>query len=193
MPSSFCLPGFQTMFRRFFRDLFRGSSAPRFDALFEGRDEDLVLDLVGRIEGPEWQPKDLQSLPAPVAHIVRLCRFDGIFGNGGLQYWFECDSDLYGRRTSIALRSVGLTDAANALDQAYDTFPTPYHYDNWDLRMEALKNLAVDFEPLEKRLWQAHPEVMGKAAAYARGHKSDFEYLRRTRPWCQARNAFGVA
>lgn len=191
--SSFCHHDYQPMFRRYFRDLFRASRSPRFDALFEGGDEDLVLDLVGRIEGPEWQPKNLLSLPGSVAHIVRLCRFDGIFGNGGLQYWFECDSELYGQHTSASLRAVGMTDAAAALDAAYQTFPTPYHYENWGLRMEALKNFAVNFEALEARLWQAHPAVMASTAAYARDHKSDFECLRKTRPWCAARNAFGVA
>jgi hypothetical protein len=172
------------MVGRFFKRMFREPGPPRFDSVFEAPDAELIMDLVGRIEGPKWRPEHIMSLSDPEAHVVRLCRFDGIFGNGGLHYWFECDADIYGKYTSKALRAVGLPDAADALDAAYEVFPTQEHYDDFELRMAALRNLADQFQPLEERLWQAHGEIDTRAADYARRHKDAFEHLRQTRPWC---------
>lgn len=115
------------MVGRFFKRMFRKPGPPRFDSVFEGPDAELIMDLVRRIEGPKWRPEHIMSLSTSEALVVRLCRFDGIFGNGGLQYWFECDADIYGKHTGGAFRAVGLPDAAEALDAAYDVFPTQAH------------------------------------------------------------------
>jgi muconolactone delta-isomerase len=181
------------MVGRFFKRMFRKSGPARFDSLFEGPDADLIMDLVGRIEGPNWRPEQILSLSHPEAHVVQLCRFDGIFGNGGLQYWFECDSEIYGKHTSEALRAVGLAEAAGALDEAYAVFPTQQHYDDFELRMAALRNQAVSFQPLEQRLWRAHGEIAARAADYARRNKHAFEHLRNTRPWCPIMRTYGDA
>lgn len=174
----------------FFKRLFRKPGPPRFDSVFDGPDAELIMDLVGRIEGPTWRPEYIMSLSAPEGHVVRLCRFSGIFGNGGFQYWFECDATIYGMHTSEAFRAVGMPDAAGALDAAYEVFPTQAHYDDFELRMAALRNLADDFRPLEDRLWQAHGQVDARAADYARRHKGAFEHLRLIRPWCSLMREF---
>ncbi|MGE3171574.1 MAG: DUF4375 domain-containing protein [Planctomycetota bacterium] len=177
----------------FLRRLLRRRAPARFDAVFGGPDDDLVLDLVARIEGPDWRPEHLLSLPEPWAHVVTLCRFDGIFGNGGLQYWFECDTGLQGTRTCAALRAVGLPDAADALAAAYQVFPTQGHYDDMGLRMATLRERTAEFEPLEQRLWEGHERVMAHTAAYARANRAAFEDLRRRRPWHSLTGTFGDA
>jgi hypothetical protein len=175
------------------RRLLKKSGPERFDAVFSGPDDELVMDLVGRIEGPKWKPTHVMSLSPPEAHLVRMCRFDGIFGNGGLQYWFECDSEMYGRHTSVAFRVARLDDAALALDDAYSIFPTQRHYDDFDMRMRAVREFAGRFKTLESRLWRWHSEIPPRAAAFARDNKAAFEHLRRVRPWCSIMEEFGDA
>ncbi|MEZ6035945.1 MAG: DUF4375 domain-containing protein [Planctomycetota bacterium] len=181
------------MIGRFFKRLFGPPRPPRFDAVFDGPDSDLVYDLIARIEGPRWRLEQLMALTTPEIHLVRLCRFDGIFGNGGLQYWFECDHEVCGRHMGESFRAVGLDDAAEAMDLVFEVFPTPLHYDDFQLRMAALSNLADDFAPLEQRLWLAHDEIAARVADFARRHKGAFEHLRHVRPWDSLREAFGHA
>ena len=176
------------------KDLFRKPGPPRFDSVLEGSDVDLMLDLVGRIEDHKWHPRRILSLSEPEAHLCRLCRFDGIFGNGGLQYWFECDdSKLYGVHTASALRAIGLPDAAEALEQAYALFPSTVHHEDSDLLIEALSERASDLEPLEEQLWRVHEEITPRTAEFVRANRSAFEHLRTRRPWDDLMNEYGDA
>lgn len=179
------------MIRKLLQLLFGQPKEPRFDAVFAGPDGDLVFDLLARIQGPDWQHEKLPSLSPPAAHLVRLGWFDVIFGNGGLQYWFECDSEVYGRHLSESFRAVGLDDAAEAMEQVFEVFPTPVHYDDFELRMAALRNLADAFQPLEDRLWLAHFEIEKRVADYVRSHRDAFEHLRHVAPWDSLREQFG--
>lgn len=149
-----------------------------FDAVFDLPDEKLWLNLVGRIEGPDWSPDHIQALAEPERHLVCLMRFEGIFGNGGLQYWFESFNREDCEWSITALHAVGLTDAAEALRAAVAAVPD---YDDWGGRMAALGR--PEFNAYEDRLWAAFDSIGASVAAYARAHRGAFERLRARRPW----------
>jgi hypothetical protein len=172
------------------RKVVRQQPPSRFDSIFTGPDNELVLDLLQRIEGPTWEPEHLLQLSEPEAILVCLCAFDGLFGNGGLECWLRCDSGSYLGRTPGSFRAVGLVDAADALEVIRTVFATSSDYNDEASRMRLLKAETVRLAPLEARLWKAYAEVTRLAARYAREHKSSFEHLRTTRPWDSVRKRF---
>ena len=64
----------------------------------------------------------IRSLTADSQVVLRLYAFVMLFGNGGLQHWFETDDEDLHPSTVDALRVVGVERGASALAQAYELF-----------------------------------------------------------------------
>ncbi len=169
----------------------------RFDALFRDgqafdpvteREEDLLSDLVARIEGPRWQPtRDLPRLTEAESTVVWACRFSGIFGNGGLQYWLEADLAPAVSEPGIVgtFRRCDLHDAATAMEAFYallrrDGQPVP---DDVDERLARIEPVRDEFDQLDRALWQDFDEVEPRATMWIRAHRQELEHLRTVRPW----------
>ena len=163
-----------------------------FDRFFERKegedaeaDSAFVSDLVGRAEGPNWDPAQLSIICEAQATIAHAVRFEGIFGNGGLQYWIECDDRRYYARKSVAaFRRLQLTTIASALDELYDAFPLSEAYDDFDWRIQRLEDLSEELERLDTACWKAHGDIDAALVAFVRAHRSEFEPLRELRSWC---------
>lgn len=158
-------------------------TASRFDQLFEQSNEQLFWGLITRIEGEDWTRDRIPSLEPAHAVLVRVAFFSGIFGNGGLQYWFECDSPHYHLATAEALRTIGLPEAADALADAYRLFRTPKEYEDFGRRMQCLQERKAEFEVCEGKLWYDYQRIEWEAGRFASRNRQAFEGLRHRLPY----------
>jgi Domain of unknown function (DUF4375) len=165
----------------------------RFDLLFQGADADLFWAMITRIQDHSWHVSKLRQLPAEQATILRVCWFRVIFGNGGLQYWFECDSPDYGAATVLALRAVGLERSADALANAYQLFATSENWEDWERRMKTVEARRADIDACDATLWSEFNVLETAGGRFVRANREAFENLRDKLPYDPVAKVYGDA
>lgn len=100
--------------------------------------------------------------------VLRLYGFVALFGNGGLQHWFETDDPDLHPSTVDALRLVGLERGASALEQAYALFTSRDAWDVYDERMDLLAELCPEFEQLEGDIWAVFNDIEVSGGQFVR-------------------------
>lgn len=159
------------------------SPSASFERLLTGSDDELFWGVVTRIEDREWEQSKLLTLPPEQQVVIRVAWFRSIFGNGGLQYWFEKDGDLFGLLMVDALGVIGLERSASALRQAYAVFSSPADWKDWNRRMVTIRQHASAIEASEAILWTEFKALEGAGGRYIRSQLSAFDILRSRRPY----------
>lgn len=162
-----------------------------FDHLLTGSDVELFWGVITRIEDAAWKASKVVSLPKEQQVVERVVWFHSIFGNGGLQYWFEQDGENYGAATAVALRAIGLERSASALEQAYALFASAADWQDWDRRLAVVQASATVIQESEKVLWTEYESMEGRAGRYIRGNLHAFEDLRSRLPFDPVAKFYG--
>lgn len=149
-----------------------------FDDLLQGPDVGLFWGVITRIEDHAWHPSKMRGLPREQVTVLRVAYFGVIFGNGGLQYWFEQDSTDYGLATVEDLRAVGLHRSADAMATAYGLFKLPADWEDWDRRMGVVAASRSAVEASERVLWSEFKQLELAAGRFIKDHRIAFDDLR---------------
>lgn len=168
-------------------------SAPAlFDQLFRESDEKLLRGILSRIEDHQWSRSKLRQLPPEHKTVRRIAWFRAIFGNGGLQYWFECDSEDYGVATVEDLRAVGLERSADALAKAYSLFERPEDWSDFEKRMSAIRAHGDTIAECETVLWSEFGDLEASGGKFVRRNRSAFDDLKTKLPYDPVSKSYGA-
>lgn len=159
------------------------SAKASFERLLAGSDSDLFWGVITRIQDHTWNPRNLLDLPPAEQTVIRIARFSGFFGNGGLKFWFEQDGESLGKATVGALREIGLQQSASALEHAYSIFSSAAEWQDWNQRMAAIRTHEGVIAASEVTLWAEFRELEGAAGRYIRSHRNAFDRLRSRHPY----------
>ncbi len=143
--------------------------------------DDEVIDwTIERIEQADWTG-DLSKLNEFEKHFTRGVRFLLMFGNGGLQYFFECDQ--YGISTVLSLQSLGLSQIADYLDRAFSLFPPPDGC-SYTINLDhVLETEDPAFFELDNQAWLLFDQITPALAAFVRDNYKEFAHLESRKPF----------
>ena len=156
-------------------------SGEEWNKAFESMSDDEVIDwVICRIEQEGWTDC-LDELNEQEKDFVRGVRFEGMFGNGGLPYFFECDH--FGHDTVGSLRRLGLPELAEYLDRtfayAHPSVGCPCAID--------LDRMTETGDPiyagLEEAMWFHFKAVTPALAAFVRRNPDAFAHLLSRAPY----------
>jgi hypothetical protein len=119
---------------------------------------------------------------APVPHRTVACvmHAHGIIGNGGFRYLFEGDfpGDPGFNLTRQAYADIGAHGAVEAFNEAFAAFPGGVPPEDLAEREKLyLAKYPGFLAPVDKKYFDASPEVEEKLAAYIRANKASFKSL----------------
>lgn len=137
--------------------------------------DDQVIDwTIERIEQADWTG-DLSGLNEYEQDFSRAVRFFLMFGNGGFQYFFECDQ--YGISTVSSLRNLGLIQIADFLEQAFISYPPPPG-GNYTIDLDQiLETEDPHFFSLDEQAWLLFDQIGPAIAAFVRNNSNQFAHL----------------
>lgn len=152
-----------------------------WNEIFEAMSDSEVIDwAISRIEQEDWTGC-LDGLNGQEKDFVRVTRFQGIFGNGGLEYFFECDQ--YGQDTVGSLRRLGLIELAELLDRVFAYVPrSPGCRYTIDLD-QMIQNKDPVFAGLEEAAWEHFDSIAPVLANFIRRNSGAFAHLKDRKPY----------
>ena len=134
--------------------------------------EDLVEDVLTRLQRRLASPSSLAGLSEPAADLLAAATAHGIIGNGGLRYWFEGMDRASTLRAATAFERLGLPAAGAAMRAALSSFPNGAPPTDFDERLAYLAahrpRLEHEFRPGEEAVWDADFDAAARAFIFAR-------------------------
>ena len=111
----------------------------------------------------------------------RGIRFGCIFGNGGFEYFFECDQ--YGQATVDSLRRLGLSELAECLAQVFAYAPPPPGGEHTIDLNRLIETKDPVFSGLEDEAWKYFKGINPALASFVRRNPGPFAHLQERVPY----------